>query len=138
MQIRRLKKRQDFLKVAQKKIVAKTSTMLIQFSQEIEYPNAEPSDLFVGFTASKKVGGAVQRNRAKRRLRSIVDAFLEQEVSNTVHRQPHENSKSNTLTFVFIAVRATVDSDFEQLKKDFSRGIKYCLSRNNYASVKEQ
>lgn len=28
----------------------------------------------IGFTASKKVGGAVVRNRAKRRLRALVDA----------------------------------------------------------------
>ena len=32
--------------------------------------------LRVGFTCSKKVGGAVQRNRAKRRLREIARAVL--------------------------------------------------------------
>ena len=30
----------------------------------------------VGFTASKKVGNAVDRNRARRRLRSAVDAVM--------------------------------------------------------------
>jgi len=30
----------------------------------------------VGFTASRKVGGAVQRNRAKRRLRAAVRAVM--------------------------------------------------------------
>ena len=33
----------------------------------------------MGFTASKKVGGAVLRNRAKRRLRALADAVAPQQ-----------------------------------------------------------
>ena len=36
----------------------------------------EPAGLRVGFTCSKKVGNAVARNRAKRRLREVARAIL--------------------------------------------------------------
>jgi ribonuclease P protein component len=36
----------------------------------------EPDPVRVGFTASRKVGGAVQRNRAKRRLRAAARAVM--------------------------------------------------------------
>ena len=39
----------------------------------------EPGGLRVGFTCSKKVGNAVARNRAKRRLREVARAVLTRE-----------------------------------------------------------
>ena len=41
-----------------------------------EAPGAAPDVARVGFTCSKKVGNAVARNRAKRRLRAIVREVL--------------------------------------------------------------
>jgi ribonuclease P protein component len=37
---------------------------------------AKPSAARVGFTATRKIGGAVERNRAKRRLRAAAAALL--------------------------------------------------------------
>jgi ribonuclease P protein component len=37
---------------------------------------AKPGIARVGFTATKKIGGAVERNRAKRRLRAAAAALL--------------------------------------------------------------
>ncbi len=36
----------------------------------------DPEIVRVGFTASKKVGNAVRRNRAKRRLKALAEAML--------------------------------------------------------------
>lgn len=37
---------------------------------------AEPTPIHVGFTASRKVGNAVARSRAKRRLRALTDRLI--------------------------------------------------------------
>ncbi len=39
---------------------------------------SENDTVHIGITASKAVGGAVDRNRAKRRLRAVMDALLPQ------------------------------------------------------------
>lgn len=60
-----LQKRSDFLKAARAKRRG-TASMMVQARQR-EPDEAE--GVRVGFTCSKKVGNAVARNRAKRRLR---------------------------------------------------------------------
>ena len=63
----------------------------------------------VGFTATKKIGNAVKRNRAKRRLRAIFCEY------------------SNTLkdgSYIFVAKQSLVESSFEKLSNDFKKIIK--------------
>ncbi len=57
----------------------------------------------VGFTASKKIGNAVKRNFAKRRLRA---AFL--------NLQPHLNQGY----YIFVAKKEILTDDFEKVQKD--------------------
>lgn len=59
----------------------------------------------LGITAGKKVGGAVQRNRAKRRLRALV-------------RTNFPKLKSNT-DLVIVARTRTVTAAYKKLEKDF-------------------
>lgn len=67
----RLKKRSGFLFVAKgKSQVARNLVIQTRKHRERE------SGLRVGFTATKKIGGAVTRNRAKRRLREVARALL--------------------------------------------------------------
>ena len=68
--LERLKQRKDFLRLAHAKRVHSTSFVL----QARDRGDAQA--LRVGFTCSKKVGNAVARNRAKRRLREIARLIL--------------------------------------------------------------
>lgn len=69
-----LRKRADFLRAARARRQASPGFFL-QARQR--GPDDPPAPLIrVGFTASKKVGNAVARNRAKRRLRAIARTTL--------------------------------------------------------------
>ncbi|MDT2071044.1 MAG: ribonuclease P protein component [Planktomarina sp.] len=68
--LERLKQRKDFLRLAHAKRVHSASFVL----QSRDRGDAQM--LRVGFTCSKKVGNAVARNRAKRRLREIARLVL--------------------------------------------------------------
>ena len=60
----------------------------------------------IGFTATKKIGNAVKRNRAKRRLRAL---FCE-------HSQ---NLKSGT--YIFVAKQSIIEVPHDDLEKDFQK-----------------
>ena len=67
-----IKKRRDFLAAARaRKVPARA--FLLQARDRSESPPGPPR---IGYTASKKVGGAVVRNRAKRRLRALARETL--------------------------------------------------------------
>ena len=70
MALPRLKQRREFLRVAGKGKRAARPSVLLQALPETEGP------LRVGFTATKKLGNAVVRNRAKRRLRHAARLLL--------------------------------------------------------------
>jgi ribonuclease P protein component len=64
----------------------------------------------VGFTVSKKVGGAVERNRVRRRLRELV------RVSFAKHLQAGTD-------YVLIGRRAALDLSFDRLIEDFADAL---------------
>lgn len=69
-----LKKRRDFLGCARGRRWS-TPGFLLQGRQR-GAEDADPGATRIGFTCSKKVGNAVTRNRAKRRLREVARAVL--------------------------------------------------------------
>ncbi len=71
-----LQKRADFLKAARARRQAMPGFVL----QARRRGGAEPAEaeIRIGYTCSKKVGNAVARNRAKRRLRAIAREVLPQ------------------------------------------------------------
>lgn len=65
----------------------------------------------LGLTASRKVGNAVTRNRAKRRLREMVRLCLkERELAG--------------FDLVLVARTAAAARDFSEMKDDFAAGLK--------------
>ncbi len=70
-----LTKRRDFLKAARARRLP-CPAFLLQARLRDPSENVAPQVMRVGFTCSKKVGNAVARNRAKRRLREIARLVL--------------------------------------------------------------
>jgi len=64
----------------------------------------------VGFTVSKKVGNAVERNRVRRRLREIV------RLAPDAAMQPGHD-------YVLIGRRAALDLSFARMADEFSRAL---------------
>ncbi len=75
MPLTRIKKRADYLRVAEAKTVTKTQTVIVQ-CRYLAKNTDQPLEIRAGFTASRRVGNAVYRNRAKRRLKAWVDQHL--------------------------------------------------------------
>jgi len=103
----RLKRRSEFLRVARARRSIATRGLVLQACRR---PAGEEG-IRVGFTASKKVGGAVQRNRARRRLKAAVDSVL------PLHAlRDHD--------YVVIARAATAGRPFQDLLLDLSSALK--------------
>jgi ribonuclease P protein component len=67
----RLKRRRQFLAVGVTRCRYVTAAFVLQAG-----PRGAPSEIGIGFTASRRIGNAVARNRARRRLRAAVRAIL--------------------------------------------------------------
>ncbi len=97
----RLTTRPQFLRVAQGMSSARGAVVIQALLRE----NDAATDIRVGFTATKKIGGAVVRNRAKRRLREAARALL------PVHGRPATD-------YVFVARAGTPDRPWARLLDD--------------------
>ena len=101
-----LKKREAFLSAARARRQAMTAFVL-----QARRRAGDDGRIRAGFTCSKKVGNAVARNRAKRRLRSAARAVL------PTHGRPGWD-------YVLIGRReATAAQPFQQLTEDLATAI---------------
>ena len=71
-QLGKLRMRSDYLATAKAKRVS-TTGFVLQARKRVEVSSPQPR---YGITCSKKVGNAVARNRAKRRLRALANSVL--------------------------------------------------------------
>jgi ribonuclease P protein component len=77
VKVSRLIKRADFLRLNRgRKWAAPGLVLQMAQTHPAEPPATATNDIRVGFTVTKKVGNAVVRNRAKRRLREASRAVL--------------------------------------------------------------
>ena len=102
----RLTKRADFLRAARGIRRVEGAITL----ETCPTPDARPDALRVGFTASKKVGNAVTRNRAKRRLRAAASQLLP-----LLGRQGHD--------YVLVARGTAVARPFPALLSDITTAL---------------
>lgn len=104
--VARLKRRREFLRVAAARIKAVTPGMVVQAYERED----NESQIRVGFTASRKVGNAVVRNRARRRLKALVDELL-----------PGRGQAATD--YVLIARGETATRPFEALRSDLLQAL---------------
>lgn len=100
----RLRKRPDFLKAAKGRRWAADSLVLQARRRRDDGP------LRIGFTATRKIGGAVARNRARRRLREAARQVL------PVHGRPGHD-------YVLIGRRDTLTRDFSDMLDDLQAAL---------------
>lgn len=105
----KLLKRSDFLRCAASGFRVSTHSMLVQAAP----PPLESSPaLRLGFTATKKLGNAVARNRAKRRMRHAV--------RDAIRVTPAPPA----LDFVFIARPTTLTAEYDVLVRDAAYALR--------------
>ena len=122
--LRRLKTRRQFLAVAASRRKWAMPGLILQARRRPpaeDTPGAGVSEsseryLGVGFTVSRKVGNAVARNRAKRRLRAVASEILP-----TAGRPGFD--------YVIIGRKATLDRSFTELRRDLQEAMERLQSR---------
>lgn len=108
----RLRKRSQFLTVARGER-AVTPSLILQAARR----NGEP---MIGFTVSRKVGNAVERNRAKRRLRAAVRELA------PAHACPGHH-------YVVVGRRATLSASYGSILHDLRRAFSRAHKRTGVA-----
>ena len=107
--LERLTQRKDFLRLAHAQRVHSTSFVLQSHDRKDDAP------MRIGFTCSKKVGNAVARNKAKRRLREIARWTMPQE-GQAGHDYVLIGRANVTATTNFSAMQAELSTALQKLQ----------------------
>ena len=113
MRLPTLKKSSQFSQIRNKGNYFKSSS----FNGYILH-DADLENFLVGIIASKKLGNAVERNRAKRRLKELIN-------KNTIQRF------NFGMDYVLIARKASLDRDFQDLQQDLNSAINFFQTKQN-------
>ncbi|MBV6633717.1 MAG: ribonuclease P protein component [Alphaproteobacteria bacterium] len=124
--LKTLKRRADFVRLNRRGKRAAMPGLVLQAARSIS-PDSEPADngsdpvIRVGFTATKKLGGAVVRNRVKRRLRAVASDVL------PVLAKPGHD-------FVLIGRPASLTRAYTDLHDDLVRALDKLGARSDQAA----
>jgi ribonuclease P protein component len=121
----RLKKRADFLRIAAQRRKWATPGLILQAAPAPQLdlhaasaPHREADAIRVGFTCSKKVGNAVARNRARRRLKAAVSEVF-------------PDLAATGLDYVVIGRTETVTRPYSLLLQDLRTALKRVVAPRN-------
>ena len=113
-----LKKRSEYLAVASHRKKWVTPAFIVQVAPRpvsdspLQNPESQGCEIGLGLTTSKKmVGIAVERNRARRRLRALAREVME------AHAMPHYN-------YVLLARKDALHHGFDALRRDLIWALK--------------
>jgi ribonuclease P protein component len=112
-QFQKLTRRPQFLAAAKGAAQARGAVLCQKLVRDPADPHPkapDPATIRFGFTATKRLGGAVQRNRAKRRLREAARAL------GPTLTQPG-------CDYVFIARQGAIDRPWDRLLDDMKRAL---------------
>ena len=107
--LKTIKKRIDFVKVSKKGKKFFTQGFILQ-KYKRDFSSKE-NTARVGFTITKKIGGAVVRNKIKRRFRAIIKEIL-------------NNYLKKNYDYVIIANKKSLVMSYKELKNDVVKVIK--------------
>jgi len=124
--IHRLTKRPQFLAAANGMRAARGAVLCQKLARDPASPHApDPAVVRAGFTATKRLGGAVLRNRAKRRLREAARILL------PVHGEAG-------CDYVFIARQGAAERSWDRLLDDMKRALISLASQERPAPGADQ
>ncbi len=121
----RLKRRSEFLAVAAARRRWVAPGLVLQARRRESDQASVPATITrYGITASRKVGNAVARNRAKRRLRAVAAEIL-------------PGAGAAGYDVVLIARAATVERPYAALRDDLAKGVAKLTARRSDAEPTE-
>ena len=125
--LKRLKTRRQFLHVAGtgRKWVAPGLILQVCPLEEDDTSSDETETTRVGFTVSRKVGGAVARNRARRRLRQVAERVI-------------PNLAAGSCDYVLIGRRMTIKRPFEDLVADLEMALVQLGAMRSFATQESE
>ena len=122
----RLKRRAQFLRVARSgRRWAAPGLVLQALDRKDDSGDAQAGIVQAGFTVSKKVGNAVRRNRARRRLKAVAEEIL------PVAGQPGHD-------YVLIGRAGTLDRAYHALAGDLQAALAKLAAGKGQASRKQR
>ena len=120
-QLARLKRRSEFLRAAGRGRKWATPGLVLQACKRSRSDDVDPDKgpPRIGFTASRKVGSAVARNRARRRLRAAADRVL-------------PGVAEPGTDYVLIARAGTLTRPYQELLTDLETAFKRVSEARNH------